>query len=35
MRGMLGLLYETSKLHPVNGINYRDHDLYEVRKLCP
>ena len=35
MRGMMGLVYETSKLHPVQGINYRGHDLFEVRKQCP
>lgn len=28
MRGMPGMMYETSKLHPVNGINYRGYDLY-------
>lgn len=31
MRGMAGLLYETSKLHHIQGINYRDKDLYEIR----
>lgn len=35
MRGMMGLLYETSKLHPIEGINYRDKDLYEVREQSP
>lgn len=35
MRGMLGLVYETSKLHPVNGISYRGHDLFEIRKKAP
>jgi len=30
MRGMLGLLYETSKLHPVNGITYRGYDLVQI-----
>ena len=28
MRGMLGMLYETSKLHPYHGITYREYDLY-------
>jgi citrate synthase len=32
MRGMLGMIYETSKLHPQNGINYRGKDLFEVAK---
>ena len=31
MRGMLGLVYETSKLHPIQGINYREKDLYEIK----
>lgn len=35
MRGMMGLLYETSKLHHINGINYRDKDLYEIREGAP
>jgi citrate synthase len=30
MRGLPGMLYETSKLHPVNGIKYRGMDLFEV-----
>lgn len=32
---MPGLLYETSKLHHIQGINYRDKDLYEVRDTAP
>ena len=32
MRGLTALLYETSKLHPVNGITYRGKDLNEVIK---
>lgn len=35
MRGMMGLLYETSKLHHINGINYRDKDLFEIREQAP
>jgi citrate synthase len=35
MRGMLGLVYETSKLHHINGITYRDKDLYEIRDQSP
>ena len=29
------MLYETSKLHPVDGINYRGYDLYEIRDKAP
>jgi citrate synthase len=32
MRGMQGMLYETSKLHPENGISYRGVDLFELRE---
>lgn len=32
---MMGLIYETSKLHPINGITYREKDLYEVRDQSP
>ena len=32
---MMGLMYETSKLHHINGINYRDKDLYEIREQAP
>ncbi|CDW78122.1 citrate synthase [Stylonychia lemnae] len=35
MRGLTGLLYETSKLHPVNGITYRGKDLNEIIKQSP
>lgn len=35
MRGMMGLLYETSKLHHINGINYREKDLFEIREQAP
>jgi len=35
MHGILGMLYETSKLHPTLGINYRGHDLFEIMKRCP
>ena len=35
MRGMTGILYETSKLHPIQGINYREKDLYEIREQAP
>jgi len=35
MRGLPGLLYETSKLHPENGISYRGHDLNEIREKAP
>jgi len=32
---MTGILYETSKLHPIQGINYREKDLYEIREQAP
>lgn len=32
MRSMPGLLYETSKLHHLDGITYRGKDLYQVRE---
>ena len=35
MRGMMGLLYETSKLHHIQGINYREKDLFEIREQAP
>jgi len=35
MHGILGMVYETSKLHPTLGINYRGHDLFEIMKKCP
>ena len=35
MRGMMGLVYETSKLHPIQGINYREKDLYEIKDQAP
>jgi citrate synthase len=35
MRGLNAMLYETSKLHPVRGINYRGKDLYEIRDKAP
>lgn len=35
MRGMLGLVYETSKLHHINGITYRGQDLFEIMKKAP
>ena len=35
MRGLPGMLYETSKLHPVNGINYRGYDLFQIREQAP
>jgi citrate synthase len=28
MRGLPGMLYETSKLHEMDGIAYRGHDLF-------
>jgi citrate synthase len=35
MRSMPGLLYETSKLHNMDGITYRGKDLYTVRAQSP
>jgi len=35
MRGMPGMLYETSKLHPTEGIEYRGYDLFKIRELAP
>jgi len=35
MRGLPGMLYETSKLHPVNGITYRGMDLFQIRDQAP
>ena len=35
MHGILGMVYETSKLHPTLGINYRGYDLFEIMKKCP
>lgn len=35
MRGMPGMLYETSKLHPINGITYRGYDLFQIREQAP
>ena len=35
MRGMPGMLYETSKLHPTEGIKYRGMDLFTIRDKAP
>lgn len=35
MRGLPGMLYETSKLHPVDGIEYRGQDLFKIREHAP
>lgn len=35
MRGIPGMLYEPSKLHPLDGIEYRGYDLFRVRELSP
>ena len=35
MRGMTAMLYETSKLHPVDGITYRGKDLDEIIRKVP
>jgi citrate synthase len=32
MRGLPGMLWETSKLHAENGISYRGHDLFDIRE---
>lgn len=35
MRGLPGMLYETSKLDAETGITYRGKDLFEIRKNGP
>lgn len=35
MRGLPGMLYETSKLHHMDGIEYRGYDLFKIRELAP
>ena len=35
MRGMTGLIYETSKLSATEGIRYRGHSLDEIMAECP
>lgn len=35
MRGLPAMLYETSKLHPIIGIHYRNKDIFEVRDCAP
>jgi citrate synthase len=35
MRGMTGLIYETSKLSATDGISYRDHSLDEIMQKAP
>ena len=35
MRGLPGMLYETSKLHPIDGIEYRGYDLFKIRDIAP
>ena len=35
MRSIPGMLYETSKLHNMNGITYRGYDLFQIRELAP
>ena len=35
MRGMPGMLYETSKLHSEKGISYRGMDLWTIREKAP
>ena len=35
MRGLPGMLYETSKLHPMDGIEYRGYDLFKIREQAP
>lgn len=29
------MLYETSKLHHIDGITYRGHDLFKIREIAP
>lgn len=35
MRGMPGMLYETSKLDPAEGISYRGTQLFDIRENAP
>ena len=35
MRGMPGMVYETSKLHNMDGIQYRGYDLFKIREIAP
>src|ERR1039457_40085 len=35
MRGMIGLLYETSALDPEEGIRFRGYSIPELRQLLP
>jgi len=35
MHGILGMVYQTSKLSSTLGINYRGHDLETLIKECP
>lgn len=35
MRGLPGMLYETSKLHHLDGIEYRGYDLFKIREMAP
>ena len=35
MRGLPGMLYETSKLDPSEGISYRGHKLFDVVEKAP
>ena len=35
MRGMPGMMYETSKLHHLDGIEYRGYDLFKIREQAP
>lgn len=32
---MLGMIYETSNLHHLNGITYRGQDLFEIMDKAP
>jgi len=35
MRGLPGMLYETSKLHHLDGIEYRGMDLFKIKENAP
>lgn len=32
---MMALNYETSRLHPINGLTYRGFDLFEIMEKAP
>lgn len=35
MRGMVGLLSDTSAVHPEKGIRFREYSIPELEEKCP